>query len=74
MPNERRYLNLSTKEDRQPRNRLSLLFEPSDETIRHLYGITSKENYNVIPSGSRRSEKVEVKNVLWNKDLRLLIL
>ena len=25
--------------------RLSLLFEPSDETIRHLYGIPGKENY-----------------------------
>ena len=28
----------------------------------------------VIPSGSHRSGNVEVKNVSWNKDLRLLIL
>ena len=29
---------------------------------------------NVVPSGVRRFEKVEVKKVSWNKDLRLLIL
>ena len=29
IPKERRYLNLSTKEDRQPQNRLSLLFHIS---------------------------------------------
>ena len=36
---------LSTEEDRQPQNRLSLLFEPNDKTIRRLYGIPSGENY-----------------------------
>ena len=42
-PDDRRCLNLFTKEDRQPRNRLSLLFKPSDKTIWRLYGIPSKE-------------------------------
>ena len=44
-PKEATLLKFIHEEHRQPQNRLSLLFEPSDKTLRRLYGIPSNENY-----------------------------